>query len=122
MPTPALTTAEAQLSNVPYPHARVSLAELEAQIEEVHFVTGAAMVSNSPTRHKSLDTLTVCTLILRNGWIVIGHSAPVDSRNYSTKLGEQIAYENAVRQVWPLLGFLRKQAIHDAVLQATPQP
>jgi len=122
MPTPALQAAEAINSNVPYPAARISLQEVEAEIAHMFVVTGAALALNAPNRPGVLDTLTVCTCVLKNGWVVIGQSAPIDGRNYSSAIGEQVAYQDAVRQIWPLLGYVRKQAIYDAGTPKFGQP
>ena len=53
----------------------------------------------------SLYNVTICILQLRNGFVVIGKSACVDSRNYNEDIGRQLAREDAVKQVWPFLGF-----------------
>jgi hypothetical protein len=49
--------------------------------------------------------VTLCVLILRNGFVIIGKSACVDSRNFNEELGQQLAREDAIKQVWPFLGF-----------------
>lgn len=48
---------------------------------------------------------TVCLLTLDNGFKVIGTSTPADPRNYDADVGQTYAYENAFKQLWPLLGF-----------------
>jgi hypothetical protein len=53
----------------------------------------------------SLYNVTLCILELRNGFVIIGKSACVDSRNFDEDLGRQLAREDAVKQVWPYLGF-----------------
>ncbi|WP_313250770.1 Gp49 family protein [Stenotrophomonas sp.] len=53
---------------------------------------------------------TVCQLTLDNGFTVEGISAAVSIENFNAELGNKIARQNAVNQVWPLLGFrLRDQ-------------
>lgn len=49
---------------------------------------------------------TVCQLTLTNGYTVEGLSACVDIANYNRALGEKYAYEDALRKVWPLEGYL----------------
>jgi hypothetical protein len=51
-------------------------------------------------------TTTVCALTLRNGFVVLGISACVDPANYRKALGEEIAYNKARQEIWPLEGYL----------------
>lgn len=54
--------------------------------------------------------VTVCELTLANGFTVRGESAVVFIENNVPQIGREIARENAVNQIWPLLGFrLRDQ-------------
>jgi hypothetical protein len=53
----------------------------------------------------TLDLLTICVLILQNGFTVIGFSACASPENFDAEIGRNIARENAVRQIWPLLGY-----------------
>lgn len=49
--------------------------------------------------------ITICTLTMKNGYVVIGHSACVSSENFDAELGEKIAKKNAMDQCWSLFGF-----------------
>lgn len=51
-------------------------------------------------------TVTVCQVVLDNGYTVLGQSACVDPANYNASIGEQLAYDDVIRQLWPLFGFL----------------
>jgi hypothetical protein len=51
-------------------------------------------------------TLTICVIILDNGFISIGEAACVDPSNYDKTIGENLAYRNAFQKLWPLFGFL----------------
>ncbi|HDN9016715.1 TPA: hypothetical protein P2I01_003619 [Aeromonas salmonicida] len=62
----------------------------------------------------SLDLLTFCVLILKNGFTVTGESAYASPENFSAELGRKIARENAINKVWMLEGYLLKQQLHDA--------
>ncbi len=55
--------------------------------------------------HSPLNQLTLCILVLTNGYTVVGKSACVDSALFDPDIGRRIARQDAVRQVWPLLGF-----------------
>lgn len=99
---------------------RVSVADIEAAIADKFFLSGALLAEASLQhggvvcalsreqhidKYPSLDTLTICVVVLKNGWTVIGKSAPVSAANFSAALGHQFAYEDAVRQLWPLMGY-----------------
>jgi hypothetical protein len=57
-------------------------------------------------------TMTLCKITLDNGFTVTGESACADPLNYNQEVGEKIAYENAEKEIWPLLGFLIKEKMH----------
>lgn len=75
---------------------RVSKADIEAKITKTDYL--------------GYGLLTICILTMRNGFMVVGKSAPASPENYNEELGKQLAYEDAFRQVWPLEGYaLREQ-------------
>lgn len=69
---------------------RVTMDHILAAIdcEEYHRVQGT--------------TVTICTLRLKNGYVVIGSSACVSEENYDQQLGESIAKDKAIDQCWAL--------------------
>lgn len=54
----------------------------------------------------------VCELVLRNGYSVRGEAAVADPKNFVQALGEKYAYQDAVRKIWPLEGYLLKEALY----------
>lgn len=60
-----------------------------------------------------LQLLTFCVLVLENGFTVTGESACASPENFDAEIGRKIAYENARQKIWPLEGYLLKQALHD---------
>lgn len=52
-----------------------------------------------------LEVLSICILVMRNGFTVIGKSAPASPENFNADLGRDYAYEDAIKQLWPLMGF-----------------
>lgn len=89
---------------------RVALADIEAAILRRHDITGdratdTPLVIDSRGNRTGLGILSICILEMRNGFMVIGKSAPAHPENYDAALGKQFAYEDAVRQLWPLMGF-----------------
>lgn len=89
-----------------YKAPRVSLADIEASIAARYDFTADAVVTamGSPS-HESLRVLSVCLLVMANGFTVIGKSAPASPENFDAEYGKKLAYEDAVRQLWPLMGF-----------------
>jgi hypothetical protein len=49
--------------------------------------------------------VTILAITFKNGFLVLGHSAPADPENYDADLGMKFARENAIRQAWPLFAF-----------------
>ena len=94
---------------------RVTPADLEAEITSEHYFTalegviGGGMAEGQAIGeipgHKTLGLLTFCVLVLKNGIKVTGESACVSPENFDAETGKRIARENAVRKLWPLLGF-----------------
>ena len=88
---------------------RVSLLDITSAIAYRLDTTGGRIVAHEygsvSTEAKPLELLSICLLIMRNGFTVIGKSAPASPENYDRDLGMRFAYEDAVRQLWPLLGY-----------------
>ncbi|MFC0969617.1 Gp49 family protein [Pasteurella multocida] len=63
--------------------------------------------------HRLTETLTVCVLTLRNGFVVTGESACVDPASYNQEIGESIAYENAFEKLWQLEGYVLKTKLSE---------
>ena len=105
---------------------RVTPADIEANIASEHYFTAGEGVigafaagefgshsgdavtlqrgSTSPEVLKpSLNLLTFCVLVLRNGFTVTGESACASPENFDAELGRKIARANAVNKVWPLI-------------------
>jgi len=54
-------------------------------------------------------TLTIAVVTMVNGMKVVGQSACADPRNFDQMVGERLAYDDAVRQVWQLEGYLLRE-------------
>lgn len=106
---------------------RITPADVEANIASEHYFTafdgvvGAAakvktsaplaMVEYDEKVEPSLNLLTFCVLVLKNGFAVTGESACASPENFDAEIGRKIARENAVAKIWPLLGFSLKQKL-----------
>jgi hypothetical protein len=98
------------------PGFRISIEYIEASIRARHFLNLAEAVTDSgmdPTAAERRTTL--CALTMSNGFVVVGKSTPVDPANFDEDKGKRFAYEDAVRQLWPLFAFAYL-AVNDASL------
>lgn len=98
---------------------RVTLANIEGAIAHTFHFTGhqAAVLTQPVGREvpRELEVLTVCLMVLKNGFTVVGKSAPASPENFDAELGRKFAYDDGVRQLWPLMGFaLRDRLARDA--------
>lgn len=88
---------------------RVTLADIEAAIASRYDFTAASAVG-AVTGYKAEDMqalglLSICVLVLKNGFTIIGKSAPASPENFNAEFGKKLAYEDARQQMWPLMGF-----------------
>lgn len=93
---------------------RVSLADLEAKIASQHFINGSSLLVEGAIEEgekEALELLTICVLVLRNGFTLIGKSAPASPENFNQELGEKFSREDALRQLWPMEGYLLREKI-----------
>lgn len=96
---------------------RVSLSDIKAKIaSEYYYNAGDLARSFEHPEHSSLDVLTICLVVLDNGFTIIGKSAPASADNFDEALGQKLAYEDAVRQIWPLMGFALREQLHTRVV------
>ncbi len=94
---------------------RITPASIEAKIaDEVYFtaqdgVNGAyGMPREAPS---PLALLTICVLVMENGFTVIGKSACASPENFDAELGKKIARADAFNQLWPLEGYLLRDKL-----------
>ena len=60
-------------------------------------------------------TVTICLLVLKNDYSVIGESACVSMSNFDELIGQKIARKRAEDKIWALEGYFLKQAITNQV-------
>lgn len=66
-----------------------------------------------PAGH-TLECLTFCIIVLKNGFTVTGESACASPENFNSEIGRKIARENARNKIWQLEGYLLKQRLHES--------
>lgn len=123
---------------------RITPADIEANIaSERYFTAGDGCLGAWQYLHDtgtaiemepvppSLHLLTLCVLVLRNGFTVTGESACASPENFDAEIGRKIARANAIEKIWPLMGYELKsqlarshltEADAAADLAGTPRP
>lgn len=107
-------------------HPRVSLADMEGKIQSQHFFTagqaehavrwlagqqdGSIDVAPLSPDHP-LSLLTICILVMENGFTVIGKSATASPENFDAEKGRTFAYDDAIKQLWPLEGYALRERL-----------
>ena len=90
---------------------RVSLDSMVAKILHVEYLYP-----------KTLPHMTIAVIIVENGFALVGKSAPADAENFDEALGRRFAYEDALRQMWPLEAYLLRQQLASPETQDQPEP
>lgn len=117
-----VTEAELQQNAVA---PRVTPVQIEESIKTEHYFTGYEAVlgerfvrnkgesdSNEGLIPKTLGLMTFCLLTLQNGYTVVGTSASASFENFDPEIGKRLARQNAINQVWPLLGYELRTRLH----------
>lgn len=111
----------------------VTREQVEAEVAETHFFTAwegaqfafwckAAEIMDEqalelygerePHRDGPLGRVTMCVLVMRNGFTAVGvNEGPVSPVNHDPELGKKYAYEQALDKVWLVLGYQLKDRL-----------
>lgn len=91
---------------------RVSLDDMRAKIAgENYFTAGEAAEALGQPAAASHHLLTLCILTMKNGFTIIGKSAPASAENFDAEKGRRFAYEDAINQLWPLEGYALRERL-----------
>ena len=60
---------------------------------------------------EAVPHMTIAIVVLKNGFVVTGESAPADPENFDLNLGKEFAHKAAVAKIWPLEGYLLREAL-----------
>jgi hypothetical protein len=97
---------------------RVTLIDIRENITGEYYFTAQDGVRDTghidPEHQKALGLLTLCVLVLKNGFVVTGESSCVNPENFDAGTGKRLAYHHALEKVWPLMGY----ALCDRVTKA----
>lgn len=84
---------------------RIDLAYIKARI------SGEEYINPDTAAH-----MTICIIELDNNYYLVGKSVPADPENFNEELGRKFAYEDAIRQAWPLFAFgLREELTGNSI-------
>lgn len=92
---------EQEIQNKGLNAPRISPQDIDALIFGEHFWVAP------------LTTTTVCVLVLRNGFTVVGESSCASPENFDIMIGRKIARDNARSKIWALEGYLLRQKIFE---------
>lgn len=99
---------------------RVTLADIEGAIAARYDIPACHAVGLDAPRHKSLEVLSLCLLVMTNGFTIVGKSAPASPENFNADFGRKLAYEDCIRQLWPLMGFALRDRLSAQSAQKQP--
>jgi hypothetical protein len=57
-------------------------------------------------------TVTICTVTLKNGFVVTGESACASPENFNVAEGDRYAFEKCINKIWELEGYLLKEKLY----------
>ena len=77
---------------------------MKKRVKEIEYLYPAA-----------LPHMTICVVILDNGYALQGMSAPADPDNFNEQLGKDYAYEDAMKKLWPLEAYVMRDVMTGAV-------
>lgn len=96
----SLQVGDALAASVQKTPNRVTLDGMLAKIATEEYLAPAAM-----------PHLTICVIVLKNGFSLVGKSAPADAGNFDPEIGRKFAREDAIRQMWPLEGYALRERL-----------
>ena len=91
---------------------RVTLQSMKDKIHDENYINlGEALYGNDDGVDRTHPTylMTLCVLTMTNGFTVIGKSAPASPENFDADKGRTFAFEDAIKQLWPLEGYALRE-------------
>ena len=89
---------------------RITPDHIDGQIAAEYYGRASKLFEGCPGA-EALSTLTLCVLVLKNGYIVTGESACASPENYDEAIGIRIARGNARNKIWALEGYVLRSKL-----------
>lgn len=93
---------------------------IDGQIAAEYWFTAWDAVSPDAPKVEALKALTICVLVLKNGFTVTGESACASLENFDADIGRKIARSNARDKIWALEGYLLKTQLSNVAFLSRP--
>lgn len=94
---------------------RITPAGIDAQIRAEYYLNAHdAVVGAGAPALDELRVLTICVLVLKNGFILIGESACASPENYDAEIGRKLARDQARNKIWALEGYRLRSELASA--------
>jgi hypothetical protein len=96
---PKLSLIEAQakvINNSTAP--KITIKGIKDKIEKVEFFYSGLF--------------TVCVITLKNDFKVVGSAGCASPDNYDAEIGNTFAFEDALKKIWPLEGYLLREQLY----------
>lgn len=97
---PTLKAGDDAVAAVQKTSNRVTIESLYEKIDTVEYYNPEAV-----------PHMTIAIVVLKNGFVVTGESAPADPGNFDPELGKKLAHKAAVVKMWPLEGYLLREKL-----------
>lgn len=105
MSEPKMSLDEAKEAAAAGKYPKVTEESIKAKIKKASYLSHTAETGG---------VLTICIIEMENGFMVQGVSAAADPRNHKQEIGESFAFNNALKQLWVLEGYLLRDSIYHA--------
>ena len=99
-PITSLEASDRSAAEVAQTPWRVSLEMMKGRVKSVEYI-----------RPNIIPHMTICVIILDNGYALQGMSAPADPANFNLEKGQEFAYEDAMRKLWALEAYVMRDYI-----------
>lgn len=96
---------------------RVSLQSIEDKIKAEYTFTADKALAGCAIVDE-VKIMTICLIIMENGFTVIGKTAPASPANFNAELGMKLSREDAIRQIWALEGYALREKLHEDIKDA----
>ncbi len=75
-------------------------------------VTESQILDNIAETRYIVDGVTTLAIVtMKNGFKIVGTASPASPENFNADIGQTYAFKDALRQAWPLEGYLLCQKL-----------